>query len=217
MHSMEGQGGEDAPRDAAARGGMDVPPGHHTCGQTWVPGKVWSSACTGYVIVGVPSLATPHPSPHSPWDAGDHAGGCHPCSVTVPSLSPNHTDTHRGRAAPKGGGTECPRAQQAPSLKGPRAEGAAQGAGVAGPWGPCSASAPHQGPPQLLGQGRVLAGEVGMGSPRPGTGMATHIGALAPSQPQLWDAEQRQPCPCHCQHPWVPWGTCHAQACCLPG
>lgn len=90
-----------------------------------------------------------HPIPHGM--LGTVRGGCHPCSVTVPGLSPSHTDAHRGRAAPKGGGTECPRAQQAPSLKGPRAEGAAQGAGVAGPWGPCSASAPHQGPPPAAG------------------------------------------------------------------
>lgn len=90
-----------------------------------------------------------HPIPHGM--LGTVRGGCHPCNVTVPGLSPSHTDAHRGRAAPKGGGTECPRAQQAPSLKGPRAEGAAQGAGVAGPWGPCSASAPHQGPPPAAG------------------------------------------------------------------
>lgn len=93
-----GKGEEDAPRDAAARGGMDVPPGHHTCGQTGVPGKVWSSACTRYVIAGVPSLATPHPSPHSPWDAGDRAGGMPPlqCDSARPQPQPHRRPPGQG-------------------------------------------------------------------------------------------------------------------------
>ena len=174
---------------------------------------------TGYIAGGSPAWPCHvlHPIPHGM--PGTMQGDATHAALQQGSAKPQPQPRRRppGQGSTQEWGHRVPQSSAAPQPQGPPGRGSTPGCWGGKSLGSLQHICTPPWSPALLAQGRVLAGEVGTGSPRPGTGMANPIGAPTSSQLQLWGAEQQAPCPCHCQHPWVPWGTCHAQGCCLPG